>query len=165
MPLNWDALTIRREKHQHHLGLTQSWGAWIRAFPWHHWVTLTFADPASREYAWSAFEAFIRRLERKGSGVWWCAVQEERWEGRHVHLHALLGGTDQLRTDEIAAAWKAGKIKKVVVYDPPRGAAWYLAKEVEHGNTPEFCRTIQRKIRRWKRRRLKRSNSKQGGEI
>lgn len=115
----------------------EAWVGMISGVPWHHYVTLTFKDPVRHTTAGWVFKGFIGRLELTGARVWSVYVAEVGWGGFRVHLHALLGGTDLLRTTEIDEAWEAG-LSEVEVFDPELPAVWYLTKGVPYGDGAEL---------------------------
>jgi hypothetical protein len=106
------------------------WGVWIgRDFVWHLFVTLTFAYPKSEAAALLHFGRWLRRVEQRAKkGVGWFVVLERGAAGL-LHLHVLLVHTDHMHPGAVAKAWRCGRVD-VTQYDPTRGAAYYLAKDV-----------------------------------
>ena len=143
--------------------LKNGWAEMIRRFPWDHWVVSTFAPPppldeslassvkgegvVTLETAIREHGRFIRRLERTGNPVWWVFAAETGWVGKKIHLHILLGGTENLRTEDIEKAWRAGW-SEVCLYDPTRNGVEYILKQLKIGMEPEIASNIHGKIAR-----------------
>lgn len=47
----------------------------------------------------------------------------------YPHLHALLAGTASLTVRQLEQRWESGH-SRIVVYDPMRGAAFYVSKSL-----------------------------------
>jgi len=105
-------------------------GVWVgRDFVWHSFVTLTFAHPNSEEAALLHFRRWIRRVEQRAKkGVGWFVVLERGAAGL-LHVHVLLVHTDHMYPGALGKAWRCGRVE-VTPYDPSRGAAYYLTKDV-----------------------------------
>lgn len=81
-------------------------------------------DQLRREFV----SGYVRRLARMAQGPvpWFYIV--ERGAGM-PHLHALLGGAEDLSLEEVRRAWRLG-FTDAERYDHRRGAAFYLTKEL-----------------------------------
>lgn len=123
--------------------LKQAWGEWLSGLAvWHWYATLTFRDPSPGEtsrgynkrgigYAKRAWVLFIQSLPVIFSQIYWVRMFEyQHWRGV-PHIHALIGGVQDLRRDE---AWKwwfdRYGIARILPYDPGLGAGYYLCKYV-----------------------------------
>lgn len=115
--------------------LRQEWTTHLERFDWHHYCTLTAQPTAPDKLRREFMEGFIRRLARctQEPISWFYTL--ERGAGGTAHMHALLSGTLRLTTLRVQRAWDFG-FAHVRVYDPSRGAAHYLTKDVvfEHGD-------------------------------
>lgn len=106
-------------------------GDWLLRYEWSHWVTLTV------DGVWSAdrlrrvlVDEFVRHATKVTQGpVPFAFVIEGGARGEQAHVHALLYGTAGLDCVRLERAWRHGRAK-VTVYDPLRGAPYYLVKEV-----------------------------------
>jgi hypothetical protein len=106
-----------------------SWGDWLDPRPWTHFGTFTFAYDASPAHVERQSKRWLRRIEQRAQNkVGWFYVIERGAAG-HLHLHALTSGTAHLDSSSIAAAWPAGRAD-VAVYEPTRGAAHYVTKDL-----------------------------------
>lgn len=107
--------------------LCATWGEWIDEVQWNHFCTLTFAYEATVDGAKRQFLKFARRLDRRAQrAVEWFIVIE-RGPGGAVHVHSLLGATNQLENRTIAKQWHKGR-SDVQRYEPGRGASYYVTK-------------------------------------
>lgn len=107
----------------------RAWGAWLGGFSWHHYATLTFASPPSPPNAVRLFRTWVRRLEQRAQEkVFWFYALERGGAGLR-HLHALVSGTYQLPAASVAATWNGGRAA-AEVYDPRRGASYYVTKDI-----------------------------------
>ena len=106
------------------------WGVWVgRDFIWDHFVTLTFVHPKTEAAALVQFRRWLRRVEQRAKkGVGWFVVLERGAAGL-LHLHVLLVHTDHLHAGAVGKAWRCGRVD-VTPYDPSRGAAYYLTKDI-----------------------------------
>ena len=114
--------------------LRWEWGHWLGGFSWNHFVTLTFGSRADRPYALKQFGRWIRDLERRAQQPILWAVAPERTTDEHVHLHALLSGSDTLTREDIERSWQPG-FARSTRYDARLGASYYLAKAIDN----EWC--------------------------
>ncbi len=135
--------------------LAAAWGEYLAPYDWNHWATLTFAPPRPPhlggrvrlgparpgpdrpgpppDYAHREFEAWVRRVERRGGEpVWWFRGDELGERLGRLHLHALLGGTGRLLDASLGWEWRAG-FSVVKRYDPALGVAHYLTKYATKG--------------------------------
>lgn len=111
------------------------YGNWIHQWPWDHFATFTFGrvlSPSTCEHHWKAFIDSLERYTRGRTG--WIRATEGRWSGCGkpyipLHYHALLIYKNPPAPGAVEAMWgsKSGD-GKVEIYDPARGAAWYVTK-------------------------------------
>lgn len=101
----------------------------LASHPWSHFLTLTGRGRSpSRPRLLSGF----RRFERTVGGILTCAftwfmVIEDGSMGRS-HAHALLAlPPSVISIEHLSSCWTLGRAD-VRVYDPNRGAAYYVAK-------------------------------------
>jgi len=134
------------------LAARTGWGEWLGMQAWSHFVTLTFRYVTSPESAAREFLHWIRWLEQRARlrvGYFYAieltatASGLERPLGPrtahlhavelkavgHHHLHALVQGTERLGDSALQVAWRSGH-SRVARFDPRRGAADYVVKEV-----------------------------------
>ena len=106
---------------------------WIAKHRWDHFVTLTFANPATPDEACQQFATFIRRIERRAhNGIYWFRVVERAASGR-IHIHVLLGDSGSLSCASVEEAWERHGRSQVALYDPERGAIYYMHKAIDVG--------------------------------
>lgn len=107
--------------------------AWLSRCLWRHYATLTDDCGNSPASLLRQGLRFVRRLESRARGrVDYFLIVEGA--GRDFpHLHALLLGTDSLTVREIERQWRLG-VTSVRRFDPTRGAASYVAKELAHAD-------------------------------
>jgi hypothetical protein len=110
--------------------LSAAWGAYLHKFYWDHFATLTFEYPSSADAAIRELhQHWIRRVSRNAQHPIPCAYALERGAGGLLHFHVLTAGTASLTVEQLRQAWRSG-ISRIEVYDPERGAAWYISKGV-----------------------------------
>lgn len=121
--------------------LKQAWGSWLSTLAeWDWWVTLTFRDPAPNKLGWSrpgwayakgGWDAFTRQLQPcLGYLQWARGFEIQKWRGA-PHIHALVGGLDNLRYAETGLWWwKNYGMCHIEEYDKKLGAGYYLCKYV-----------------------------------
>ena len=107
------------------------WGDFVRSLEWSRCVHLTVDGNWSAERLQQRFEReFVRFATKVLQGpVRYAFVIEGGPLGDRAHLHGLLYFTSTLDRTRLAQAWRYGRAE-VTVYDPHRGAAYYLAKEI-----------------------------------
>lgn len=111
--------------------LRREYGLFLSRYHWQFYFTLTFKHPADIWYGQEAFKRMIRRLEQRAeSRVPWFRAFEWGLLGR-LHVHGLLASEGLLTPSAITKAWKVGQTD-VQLYDPERGAAYYVTKTVSH---------------------------------
>jgi hypothetical protein len=111
--------------------LRESWSEFLWIHQWAHFATLTFRWACGMDAAHHAFlNRWVRSLTRAAQREvpYFFAIEVGRRGGR-THIHALVGGTERLSTRRISAAWTLG-YSRVLVYDPTKGGARYLTKEI-----------------------------------
>lgn len=117
--------------------IVDTWGNWLRSFPWTLYGHLTFERPHSEEAALGKVRKLHHRLNRWTLGVHYykrregvrCFVAVERTEAGAVHLHFL---ADKVAVARIPAAllyWrqKSGDAA-IVPYNPDLLGAFYVSK-------------------------------------
>ncbi len=110
------------------LSARRALGEWLKGdLIWHHVIHPTFAQPPTEQRAWYEFERWTRWLEMDAQqAVGWCAALE-RGVGGRLHYHVLTVGTEALTPNALVKAWRGGRATGEV-YDPCKGAAFYLIK-------------------------------------
>ena len=105
--------------------------AWLRTFAWTHWATLTVARTETpgrlRQIFDNEFVRFATKLTQ--DQVTYAFVIEGGALGDRPHLHALLACGLDLAATRLERAWRHG-LARVQAYDPQRGGARYLAKQI-----------------------------------
>jgi hypothetical protein len=110
--------------------LIEEWHRLTVRYCWDHFVTLTFAVPASPERAHRTFQEYVRKLTSVACGpVGWVYVVD-RGRSDRVHIHALLAGTAELCECDMKRFWRHGKQVDIRVYDEQQGAAKYLVAKI-----------------------------------
>lgn len=106
-------------------------GRWLSDHDWHHFVTLTDDYGNGPESLLRHGLRFVRRLESKAQRRvdYYMIIEGARRD--FPHLHGLLLGTELLDVREIKSWWRLGW-SCVRKFDPNRGAASYVAKELAH---------------------------------
>ena len=106
-------------------------GTWLSSYVWRHYATLTDDWGNSPASLLREGQRFIRRLDSKARRrVDYFIIVEGANRG-FPHLHALVLGTDSLTAREIQRQWRLGW-SCVRRFDPARGAADYVAKELAY---------------------------------
>ena len=115
-------------------------------FRWTHVAHLGCEKPMTSHRLWVEFRyRFIRRLEQSAQNrLQWYCVEEADSSGR-LHLHALLGGTAQLRIKDLDRSWKCG-FGRFTIY-PLRfssrfSAVCYMLKEVDENALHDVSATL-----------------------
>jgi len=137
-------------------------GGWLSRCVWRHYATLTDDYGNSPASLLRQGRKFIRRLESMARRrVDYFLIVEGARCG-FPHLHALLLGTDFLTVKEMERAWRLG-FTSIRRYDPTRGAADYVAKELAHVDFDPDLWDIrlprepgEERTRRWSRSRRRR---------
>lgn len=111
----------------------QAWSDLLFRYPFAHFVTLTFRWIVSRQRAIDEFNGWIRHLGRKARHPvgWFYAL--EVGAGGLLHFHVLLSGTEMLTPRMLERAWRGGRAD-ASVYEPHRGARYYITKDIPWGN-------------------------------
>ena len=107
--------------------------AWLSRCVWRHYATLTDSYISSPASLLRHGQKFLRRLESKARGRvdYFLIVEGARQDFPHIHV--LMRGTDSLTVREIERQWHLG-LTCVRRFDPARGAASYVAKELAHAD-------------------------------
>jgi hypothetical protein len=116
--------------------LVEAWGDFLSKYYWSWFVTLTFREETKSFTGLRKFNAFIRMLQKATSGsVTFFRVDElGRINGRY-HIHALVGGVDDLRRLTWMDIWnERNGFATIEPFDPTKGAAWYCAKYLMKAN-------------------------------
>ena len=103
--------------------------------PWGRYSPRIHAgSPVSMPYALRQWRKFLHGLEEHaGAKLFWFYGLEYGEKFGRLHIHALTGNTERLPTQHITQLWPAGWAR-VLVYDPNKGAGWYVAKYVAPGH-------------------------------
>lgn len=100
----------------------------LRQFEWAHFATFTAAT-ASDDLLLYRLPQAIRNMEKAAKKPVRAFWVRERGAYGTPHLHVLLTGTEGLSSKQIDRAWRIGRAD-VQVYDPARGAVFYLTKSL-----------------------------------
>ena len=104
-------------------------GSYLGSYRWDHFVTLSTQGGVSNARLDCEFRQYVRQLARSTQGpIAWVYFMECEAGGHGLHLHALLAGTGALTTKRIEKRWLGNT--RVSVYDPTRGARWYVPKGI-----------------------------------
>ena len=117
--------------------IADTWGNWLRSFPWTLYGHLTFKSPHSEGAAIGKVRKLHHRLNRWTLGVHYykrragvrCFVAVERTEAGAVHLHFLAEEVDVARIPAALLYWRrTGGDTVIVPYDPELLGAFYVSK-------------------------------------
>lgn len=127
-PIGWASRMHHQEQHRIH----RAYAHWLGARHWDHYVDLTSAMPLTEDQLLHVFEyQWIRWLEKSAQvPVLWAVFAQKGRAFERDHLHCLLHGTASLTGKQIGRAWQPGRIVKVRRYDPTKGAAGYITRDV-----------------------------------
>jgi hypothetical protein len=100
----------------------------LKQFGWSHFATFTAATSSDDRLLHRLPQA-IRQLERVAQGPVRAFWVRERGACGTPHLHVLLTGTAGIACERIDRAWRIGRAD-VEIYDPTRGAVFYLTKSL-----------------------------------
>ena len=122
--------------------LVSAYGDFISQWPWDHYAAFTFGRQMSQSRCIRHWDDFVDSTGRLTRGrVGWVRADEQRRSGYGspeipLHSHALLRYQNVPAPEAVAGLWKskAGDAQ-VEIYDPARGAAWYLAKMFPYEDT------------------------------
>lgn len=123
------------------LQLREAWADYLRGYndvsdaPWALFVTLTFREPVHAEQAGKRFDRFLDGCTRGGRDrVRWVRATERQARGV-IHFHLLLSAVPSAAPFGLVRLWKrlGGGYADIKLYDPARGAAWYIAKAIVEG--------------------------------
>lgn len=103
-----------------------AYAEFLRQFEWAHFATFTAATASDNLLLYRLPQA-IRNMEKAAKGPVRAFWVRERGACGTPHLHVLLTGTEGLSCKQIDRAWRIGRAD-VQVYDPARGAVFYLTK-------------------------------------
>lgn len=126
-PIGWEDRDRQRESSQ----IRRGYADWLSEHEWDHYADLTSENPLCEASLLHIFKCqWIRWLEKstQNAVLWAVFAQRGPFNGRH-HLHCLLYGTAGLTVDQIDRDWRAG-LAKVRIFDPNKGAAAYITREV-----------------------------------
>lgn len=114
------------------LRLLNEWASWLEEFRWSHFVTLTFYNPQRREAALGHFKRWIRTITNGSSPVPYVVVVEGDYLGvTPTHLHALVAVPMPTSCRLLENAWgKRRGWARARIYDPSKGGARYLVKQI-----------------------------------
>jgi hypothetical protein len=122
--------------------LREAWAEYLGQFAWDQFATLTARHAGPAENIVREFHhRLIRRVARAAQQPvsWFYSL--ERSSNHSAHLHALLWTGKRLSASEVQRSWSMGH-SRVVEYDPRRGAAYYVSKEL-FGISGEFDMSIR----------------------
>lgn len=113
--------------------VARAYGDYLSEFVWAHFATFTTRTPMSADALVAEFLRLVRcAAGRAQDRVSYFYVVERGSSGAgRTRLHALLGGTACLSEAAIRGLWGHGRAE-VAAYDPARGAAYYVSKDVRH---------------------------------
>ena len=122
---------------QQRVQLAREWGGFLDRYEWTYFSTLTFERPPSADSAARAFGLWVRRIESVGcQRVSWVYFVERSRAGT-IHLHSLLNTPPRI-TAETLDYWWTGGWNEHSPYDRNRGAAAYIAKEMNTTRLEEY---------------------------
>jgi hypothetical protein len=107
----------------------QAWGEWLNEYPWDFFCTLTFRQRVATCEATKEGQLWIRRIGQRSAGKVYYHGVLEKSRRRRCHLHFLIQTKGRAGEAAIRNVWRSG-LSDVQVYDPERGACWYITKGV-----------------------------------
>lgn len=131
------------------MSIADAMGAFLSGFTWTHFVTLTTKLRRSEEVILRIFQQrFLRPLARVTQSriPHFYAIEGTLRQNGFPHIHALLGQTETLPVAVIERTWHEG-FSRVTKYDPAKGAAFYLTKEI--ATNPDGYGISRRLPERW----------------
>lgn len=115
-----------------HTELKRAWAHFLERRAWNHVATLTTRHERSSAVLVRTFEnTFLRTLARMAQRrIRWFAVVEGGFDDdSRTHIHALLSGTELLRTKQIESAWPFG-FTRITSYSQSEGIELYVSKSL-----------------------------------
>lgn len=118
--------------------LGAAWYRFLDSLPWHHFITLTFAEDAWEYRCHNSLKWYYRSLrEHFGEVALFYVLEPHKWR-ESLHIHALAQYGDRLwvpRRKDVKALWKWGHAK---VYDVVEEASAYMIKYVAKGKAVDW---------------------------
>ena len=117
----------------------KAWGAFLAAFSWRWFGTLTFRMRVSRETAWRTLHAFMSEIQGPAdSSLGWFVVEGTGTLFGRIHFHFLVTGTPASDRRDCERMWfRLAGNALIREYNPQSGAAFYCAKHLGT-NAPEY---------------------------
>jgi len=111
--------------------LFKEYGSWLDKFLWSHYAILTFYGHPTCKEAWRMFNRRKRAMAKAMSAKIEYLFIYDNEHPDEPHIHLLLAGCEGMNTDHWAEEWekKVGMVKKLVRYDPKKGARFYMGKK------------------------------------
>ena len=108
----------------------QEVGGWLSKFPWSHYGTFTFRFDRGAESARRIVKGFITSLDQNAK---FAMVAEGHKYRASAHIHALINGLQGLDCFYLVNRWhKRNGIARIYPYDSTKGAAYYIAKNIQY---------------------------------
>lgn len=118
-----------KKQHSNQLKLRYALGRIVSDQSWDYFVTLTSKRKWSPEVWGKQLRKWPRWLEQRTKGKVWCFWVLERGAADRLHAHALVRGESWNLEAALWYAWPGG-FDDYQSYDPDRGAAFYLVKDI-----------------------------------
>ena len=114
-----------------HRPLFKAYGEWLEEFHWSHYAILTFYGHPTCKEAWRMFNRWKRAMAKAISAKIEYLFIYDNEHPDEPHIHLLLAGCEGMNTDHWAEEWekKVGMVKKLVRYDPQKGARFYMGRK------------------------------------
>ena len=113
----------------------QETGSWLRnLLDWDFYCTFTFPTDRTPTSANKAVGGFIRHLDHEAKYVLVAQLHKYR---ACAHVHALVEGLTKYRCVHLMKLWERryGGFARVYIYDPQRGAGYYLVRHLQCDST------------------------------
>lgn len=142
-----------------------AWSAHLRRFPWSHYVTLTCTEPRTPDQLSAITWRFMDTVAEAVGGPFWFAFRVEGGGDLRVHVHALLGGAEQVPDSVLRQAWRAGRVADIQAYDRSRRAVEYVTKDIGRDDGDASCEVsphLRQSVQQWRaarRRAARRAGS------
>jgi len=111
-----------------HVPLYKVYGGWLEDFTWSHYGILTSDEYLTCKEAWRKFNKWKRTMAKAIDRKIDYLFIYDTEHPDNPHLHVLLAGTEGIDVGHWAEEWeeKVGIVRKLVQYDPKKGARFYL---------------------------------------
>lgn len=124
--------TVPFDEGEVHVPLFKEYGEMIGKSDPSHYLIFTSRSYLTCKEAWRKFNRWKRAIAKAMRRKIEYLFIYDRQHRDEPHIHAFLVGAEGMDTVRWANRWKemVGKVKKLVPYDPNKGARFYLGKKL-----------------------------------